>query len=167
MTPVANFPRADHDHHRCLAAILADAERVCRQRNVRLTAQRRRVLEIVAERHEAIGAYDIADRLAADGKRPAPITVYRALDFLIEQGLVHRIASLNAYVACADVHAEHGSQFLICRRCGVIGEMTSLAVQQAIVGAASDVGFAVVAPVVEIAGLCVDCRHEADDDAGS
>lgn len=167
MQPSTDFPRADHDHHRCLSAILADAERLCHARKVRLTAQRRRVLEIVAERHGAIGAYEIIDRLADDGRRPAPITVYRALDFLIGQGFVHRLASLNAYVACCNASAEHGAQFLICRRCGTIGEMTSTGVHQAIVGAASDLGFAVAAPIVEIAGLCVDCRDEARHEAAS
>lgn len=152
------FPCADHDHDHCVAAILAGAERVCDERNVRLTAQRRRVLEIVAEQHGAIGAYEIIDRLAGDGKRPAPVTVYRALEFLIEQGLVHRLASLNAYIACRHVDTEHGAQFLICKRCGTIGEIANRAVDRAIVGAASDVGFAVAARVVEVAGLCADCR---------
>ena len=158
MTIAGAFPYADHDHHHCVAAILASAEQVCDERNVRLTPQRRRVLEIVAERHGAIGAYEIIDRLAGDGKRPAPVTVYRALEFLIEQGLVHRLASLNAYIACRHADAEHGAQFLICKRCGTIGEIANVAVERAIACAASDVGFAVAARVVEVAGFCADCR---------
>jgi len=155
----ATFPEADHDHDRCVADVLADAERACRARQARLTARRRRVLAIVAESHTAIGAYDIIDRLAADGKRPSPITVYRALDFLMDQGLVHRLASLNAYVACHRASADHGAQFLICRRCGTIGEITDPQVERAIAGAAADVGFAVAAPLVEVAGLCANCRE--------
>ena len=163
--PSVTFPSADHDHDDCVAAILAHAEQLCGERKARLTAQRRRVLEIVAQSHGAIGAYEIIDRLAEAGKRPAPITVYRAIDFLMQQGLVHRLASLNAYIACSHAEAEHGAQFLICRRCGTIGELTDRAVSQAIAGAASDLGFAVSLPVVEVAGLCIHCRHEAHDDA--
>lgn len=164
MQTAATFPHAGHDHRRCLAAILAGAERLCADRKVRLTAQRRRVLEIVAASHAAIGAYEIIDRLADDGKRPAPITVYRALDFLIDQGLVHRLVSLNAYVACADAGADHGAQFLICRRCGTVGEMTSPSIARAIAEVTLDAGFRVSAPVVEVTGLCGRCQHRSGDD---
>lgn len=164
MKHVSTFPQSDHDHGYCVAAILADAEEVCRLNGVRLTPQRRQVLKIVAENHAAVGAYEVMDRLAGDGKRPAPITVYRALDFLMEQGLVHRLASLNAYVACPHPGARHGAQFLICKRCGTIGELTDESVDRAIAGAASDVGFSVSAPVVEVAGLCINCRHGAQHD---
>jgi Fur family zinc uptake transcriptional regulator len=156
--PVVTFPASDHQHDRCVAAILADAERLCARRHVRLTEQRRRVLEIVASSHAAIGAYEIMDRLATGGRRPAPITVYRALDFLIDQGFVHRLVSLNAYIACLHASARHGAQFLICRDCGTIGEMTSPDVDRAIVQAASSAGFAVAAPVVEVSGVCVHCH---------
>jgi len=161
VTSRAIFPTSSHDHESCRAAILADAERLCRRRRVRLTDRRRRVLAAVAESHAAIGAYDILERLAEAGKRPAPITVYRALDFLIEQGLVHRLASLNAYVACARAGPGHGAQFLICRRCGAIGEMTDAAVARAIGRAAGTQGFRVSAPLVEVAGLCRHCHDRA------
>jgi Fur family zinc uptake transcriptional regulator len=164
---MAVFPPNDHDHRTCAATILTDAERLCRDRKVRLTAQRRRVLEIVAASHLAVGAYEILERLAEGGRRPAPIMVYRALDFLIEQGLVHRLTSLNAFVACACSRAAHGAQFLICRGCGTIGEMTSAAVDRAIADAASSADFDVGSTVVEVAGLCSACRHAAADAARS
>ena len=117
MKIAAPFPDAGHDHDRCQAEILDDAEDLCDRRGVRLTAQRRRVLAIVAERHGAVGAYEILERLAEDeGRRPAPVTVYRALDFLIDQGLVHRVASLNAYVACPHASAEHATASLAALR---------------------------------------------------
>ncbi len=165
MKHVSTFPQSDHDHDHCVVAILAHAEDVCRRKKVRLTPQRRQVLEIVAESHAAVGAYEIMDRLTTDGKRPAPITVYRALDFLITQGLVHRLASLNAFIACPRAGSRHGAQFLICKRCGNIGELNDHSVDRAIAGAASDVGFSVSAPVVEVAGLCMNCRHDAKPDA--
>ncbi len=159
------FPVPGHDHGRCLSAILYDAEATCRQGGLRLTTIRRRVLEIVAASHAAIGAYDIIERLAEGGRPPAPMTVYRALDFLIRHRLVHRLASLNAYVACRCPTAEHGVQFLICRQCGTIGEISDARVDRAIGEAASASGFAVVAPVVELAGLCRGCRDAPDADA--
>lgn len=167
MTDPPLFPAANHDHRLCAHAILAHAEGVCRARAVRLTAQRRRVLEIVAGSHTAIGAYAIMDRLKDDGRRPAPIAVYRALDFLIANGLVHRIASRNAYVACTHLGVPHGSQFLICRRCGSVGEMTSEAVWQALIGAAAEAGFSAVAPVVEVEGECAACHAAADATASA
>lgn len=164
MPAVATFPAIDHDHRGCVAAILADAERLCAERQARLTRQRRRVLEIVAAGHAAVGAYEVMDRLADDGRRPSPITVYRALDWLIAQGLVHRLASLNAYVACSRSRAEHGAQFLICRACGTVGELSSDPVAQAIAAAASSAGFAVGQPVVEVIGLCARCHASASND---
>ena len=97
--PQPVFHAPGHDHQRCTADALAHAERFCAERSQRLTPIRRRVLEVLLENHNPLGAYEIMDRAAASGTRPAPITVYRALDFLRENGLVHRIESRNAFVA--------------------------------------------------------------------
>jgi Fur family zinc uptake transcriptional regulator len=164
-TSVANafsaFPAAGHDHRRCVSAVLAEAEQLCQARNQRLTSGRRRVLEIIAGQHSAIGAYEIIDRLCEAGRRPAPITVYRALDFLIKLGLVHRVASINAYVVCPDPVAQHGAQFLICGQCGTIGELRSDEVSRTLVRAAQEAGFAVSTPFVEARGLCRNCDQSA------
>src|SRR6202158_2631430 len=100
----AIFPAPDHDHARCTADTIGHAEALCAERGQRLTPMRRQVLEVLATSHNPLGAYEIMDRLAGTGPRPAPITVYRALDFLMENGLVHRIESRNAYLACAHDH---------------------------------------------------------------
>jgi Fur family zinc uptake transcriptional regulator len=99
------FHAPDHDHARCEADAIAEAEAVCTTRGVRLTPQRRQVLALLASGHRPLGAYEIMDRLAEQGPRPAPISVYRALDFLMENGLVHRLASRNAFLACVQYHA--------------------------------------------------------------
>lgn len=161
------FPAPDHDHRSCLASVLGTAEYVCAERQVRLTAQRRRVLEIIAASHAAIGAYEIMDRLGEQQRRPAPISVYRALDFLIAQRLVHRIASRNAYIACTAPRATHGAQFLICERCGAIGEVCNGAVEDAIAAAAHAAGFAKATSLVEVAGLCAFCSREVPSHAAS
>src|SRR5262245_37332204 len=99
----AIFPPPDHDHGRCAAEAIAHPEALCAARAQRLTPTRRQVLEALLTSHKPLGAYEIIDR-AAPGARPAPITVYRALDFLIENGLVHRLESLNAFIACVNKH---------------------------------------------------------------
>ena len=120
-------------------------------------------MEIIAGGHAAIGAYDILARLGGRGRPPAPISVYRALDFLVEQGLVHRVESLNAYVACARAGGGHRAQFLVCQRCRTVAELELPAIDEAIAAGAEAVGFAVVRPVVEIGGLCRCCSQVGGD----
>ncbi len=157
--PQPVFLAPDHDHGRCTADALAHAEALCAQRAQRLTPIRRRVLEVLLEHHKPLGAYEIIDRAAANGTRPAPITVYRVLDFLREHGLVHRIESRNAFVACVNNHASGDLVvFLICERCGEVGEAASAAVASELKGAARAAGFAPKTPVIEISGICSHCR---------
>jgi Fur family transcriptional regulator, zinc uptake regulator len=151
----AVFPAPDHDHDRC------HAEALCAARGQRLTPLRRQVLETLAESHKALGAYEIMERMAGQGPRPAPITVYRALDFLLENGLVHRIESRNAFLACIGDHHAAGSGttvFLICERCGAVGEASSAAVAETLQTAARAVGFTPKARVIEVTGICAHCR---------
>ena len=160
--PDAVFPAPDHDHDRCSADALAHAESLCRVRAQRLTPIRRGVLEALLSSHKPLGAYDIIERTAPRGTRPAPITVYRALDFLMENGLVHRIESRNAFVACVGAHGDGDIVvFLICDRCGEVGEAPSKAVGETIRGAARSAGFAPKSPVIEISGICAHCRGRA------
>src|SRR6478736_321088 len=120
--PQSVFPAPDHDHGRCASAAIAHAEMLCAARAQRLTPMRRHVLEALLGSHRPLGAYEIIERLARHG-RPAPITVYRALDFLRDNGLVHRIESRNAFVACVHNHLSGDLVvFLICERCGAVGE---------------------------------------------
>jgi Fur family zinc uptake transcriptional regulator len=155
----AVFPSPHHDHQRCASAAIAHAETLCAARAQRLTPIRRRVLEALLASHQPLGAYELIDRLAVRGDRPAPITIYRALDFLREQGLVHRIESRNAFIAC--VHDHDGGDpvvFLICERCGAVGEAASAAVADTIKTASRAAGFTPKTPVIEISGTCAHCR---------
>ena len=155
----ANFPSPDHDHARCSAEVLSRAEALCRERKQRLTPMRRQVLNALAASHKPIGAYEIMELVALDGTRPAPITVYRALDFLIEQGLVHRIESRNAYLACVRRHASGTVvAFLICEHCGAVGEAPAGAIIQTVSAAAKSMGFTPKMSVIEITGRCAHCR---------
>src|ERR1700704_5518803 len=136
------FPAPDHDHGRCAADALHHAERVCEKRAQKFTPIRRQVLQALLSSHRPLGAYEVIDELAKAMPRPAPITVYRALDFLMENGLVHRIESRNAYLACAHDHEQTAMvAFLICDRCGSGGENPARPVAQSVNGAARASGF--------------------------
>lgn len=155
----AAFPTPGHDHDRCANDAIAHAEAICAARKERLTPIRRRVLEALLASHQPLGAYELIDRLAARAARPAPITIYRALDFLREQGLVHRIESRNAFIACVHNHASSDPVvFLICEQCGAVGEAASAAVADTIKTASRAAGFMPKAPVIEISGICAHCR---------
>jgi Fur family zinc uptake transcriptional regulator len=157
MSP-AIFPAPDHDHERCTSAAIAHAEAQCTARAQRLTPMRRQVLEALLTSHRPLGAYEIIDRLQQKN-RPAPITVYRALEFLRENGLVHRIESRNAFVAC--VHNHGGGDlviFLICERCGAVGEVPAAAAAEALKASSRAVGFSPNSPLIEVPGICAHCR---------
>jgi Fur family transcriptional regulator, zinc uptake regulator len=142
-----------------LRSTLAHAEDLCRREGAKLTPGRRRVLEILAEEGGPLGAYDLIEKIAAaTGKHPAPISVYRALDFLLENGLVHRLASRNAFLACGHGHKhEEPVVFLICETCGAVTEATSKALHREIAGLGLESGFAPQSQVLEITGLCRAC----------
>lgn len=152
------FPHPDHDHTSCVADALKRAEEVCAYRGARLTSLRKDVLEQVWNSHNPIGAYDILSRIQRKGKTPAPIIVYRSLDFLIKQGLIHRLATLNAYIGCGSTDTPHDAQFLICNACGVVAELNEPSIGQAIGQGASRSDFFVNTSVVEIRGLCPECH---------
>ena len=182
----ASFAGDRHDHRACVEVALATAARLCLERRARLTPLRRRVLELVWRSHAPVGAYDILGRLSDEPgtaqekgtakdkgtaaeqgtRRPsAPPTVYRALEFLLAQGLIHRIESLNAYVGCVHPDGAHGGQFLICTGCGATAEVHDPRIDAAVARRAEELGFAVARKTIEIAGLCPPCqrRPEAAD----
>jgi len=150
-----------HDHHRCLTAALAQAKSLCTARKARLTPIRESVLHLLWQSHRPLGAYKIIEQLsAASGKRVLPPTVYRALDFLLELGLIHRLATLNAYIGCPFPESVHSDCFLLCRKCGSVAECSADNVNKAILTTAEDAGFLVESQTVEILGLCTPCRDK-------
>ena len=153
------FPAPGHDHERCTADALQHAETVCKGRTQKLTPIRRQVLGALLSSHRPRGAYEVIEELAKSMPRPAPITVYRALDFLMANGLVHRIESRNAFLACAHDHdATSMVAFLICDRCGAVCEVPTAPVAQSLNAAARASGFVPKMSVVEITGTCAHCQ---------
>jgi Fur family zinc uptake transcriptional regulator len=154
--------RHDHDHQHCVSQALARADALCERQGAKLTATRRRVLELVWGSHEPIGAYDILERLSASGRRAAPPTVYRALDFLLVQGLIHRIESRNAFVGCAEPDAPHSGQFLLCTTCGNAQEIVDAGIQDAVRSTTGRVGFRADRVTIEVGGVCARCQAAAE-----
>lgn len=150
---------ADHDHEACQIGGMQVAEQICAARSVQFTPVRRRALEILLESHKAMGAYDVLARLEADGFGSKPPVAYRALGFLVDNGLAHRVERLNAFVACTHPAAPHDPAFMICRTCGHVAETLS---DQSLDAPAQAAGFIIENAVIEAQGLCPECRDVVD-----
>lgn len=156
-TIAAAFAPRHHDHEDCVREALEAAAALCLARGERLTALRRVVLRLVWSSHRPIGAYEILEHLQQSRGRAAPPTVYRALEFLTAQGLVHRIESLNAFVGCSLPGEAHRACFLICSGCRSTAEVDDRALRRAMSQLASRAGFRLLAETVELSGLCPEC----------
>ncbi len=142
--------------------LLAQADRQCQRSGVRFTPIRRRVLELIADTTGGLKAYELLDLLATEHAAARPPTDYRALEFLIDQGLVHRIESLNAYVACPCPDHVHGFQLLICRRCGRVEELHLEEISEQLSQQARALGFRVERQTIELLGHCETCLPPAE-----
>ncbi len=145
--------------------LLSHADAICTGRGARLTDLRRQVLGLILDAEGPTGAYDLLDRLRGSRGKAAPPTVYRALDFLLEQGLIHRVERLSAFVGCVshgDAAHGHAAQFLICRRCGQVTEIDDHALAEALGRAAARAGFTVGKATIEAEGVCVACARHPD-----
>ncbi len=147
-----------HDHHACIQQGVAAAEARCAHEGLQFTPVRRRVLEILLERHRALGAYDILDVLRQEGKGSQPPVAYRALDFLVKNGFAHKIERLNAFVACAHPGESHAPAFLICRKCDKVAEAEADPASGMLGHSAARIGFRIERAVVEAEGLCPACQ---------
>ncbi|HLQ86233.1 MAG TPA: Fur family transcriptional regulator [Salinisphaeraceae bacterium] len=151
------FANCNHNHAACIQAALERAEKHCREQDLRLTAIRRRILELIWTSHRPSKAYDLLQTISQERGGAAPPTVYRALDFLLDAGLVHRIESLNAFIGCAEEHAHGQPKFLICNECARVAEIVAPEVDSAIRRETSRLGFAAIQKTIEISGICNQC----------
>lgn len=159
-----SFPSPDHDHAQCLEAAVSRAKSVCKSKGIKFTHLREQVFRSVAASHKAVGAYDIIEMLAQNGKKIAPISMYRILDALSEIGLIHRLESQNSYFAC---HSRHGADmndcrsqvFLICKTCDTVVEIEAPEIGAAVKNAAISAEFQLHEALLEITGLCKHCSN--------
>ena len=151
-----------HDHSHCVETAIAVAEGHCGTAGLRFTPVRRAALEILLRGHRAMGAYELLDRLHDAGFGAQPPVAYRALDFLVANGFVHKIEQLNAFIACAHPGASHAPAFLICRLCDAVAEAQSAPARGALGEAARATGFRIERTVVEALGICPACAEKAE-----
>lgn len=152
---------AEHDHDACCGDVMARAEGLVEQAGLRLTPVRRRTLEILLESHRALGAYDVLARLAEEGFGTQPPVAYRALEFLVENGMAHRIRRLNAFTACMQPGTDHRPAFFICSTCDSVAEAQGAGVAGAMSAAADAVGFRIERISIEAVGICPACQEAA------
>lgn len=154
------------NHQHCIDDAMTSAHRICRDKKLRLTPIREQVLRLIWQSHRPLGAYDLLDLLSsASDKRIAPPTVYRALDFLLDIGLIHRINSLNAYVGCPAPSTSHPSYFFICTLCHTALECASEVLHQQIRHEGNAMGFAIQQQWLEVLGICDTCQTNTSNEA--
>ena len=144
-------------NYKALSHVLERAEALCHERGVRLTEQRKTVLRLLRVSDKPLSTHELLDRMRGVVKNPAPPTVYRALDFLLEQALVHKLESLHAYVGCTHPDHPHASQFLICDDCGEVAEVEDASLAKSLKAAGKAIGFRTKRPIVEVLGTCAHC----------
>ena len=150
----------NHDHKDCIESAMEKADSICEQNGLRFTKIRRRVLELIWNNHQAIKAYDILAMLQDEDKSAKPPTAYRALDFLLEHGFIHRIESLNAYIGCPNPDHTHNFQLLICKQCGLVKEINKPDLSTSLENYAKEADFSLFSQVIEIQGFCKNCQQE-------
>ena len=143
------------------AAYVKAVEAACVERGLRLTPLRAQVLGLVAAAGKPVKAYDLLDLMKGEVGSTAPPTVYRALDFLLEQGFIHRLASINTFVACHHPQVRHSVPFLICDNCQKAIELEDTRISELLQSQAQDLGFNTRAQTLEVHGLCADCKGKA------
>ena len=146
-----------HNHKGCMQHALQAAEQICTKKGVRLTAIRKRILELICTSHKAIGAYELLDLFKLEDPKAKPVTIYRALDFLMEAGLVHKIESLNAFIGCLQAEKQHKSVILICDNCKNAYEMDATAVYESLFALSESMQFKPHCLTLELHGLCASC----------
>lgn len=157
------------DHAKCTApghhvhdaaSFVREVERACVERRLRLTPIRAEALRLIAYAERPVKAYDLLDRIKSSNAAAAPPTVYRALDFLLANGFVHKLESVNAYVGCHHPRAtRHSAPFLICNRCLRAVELEDERAVGLLHSAAKALGFTAQAQTLEVHGLCAECAE--------
>ncbi len=160
--PASLFHTKKHNHQACIRSALRKAESICSENELRFTHIRKRILELIWSDHEPVLAYGLLKTLRREKENAEPPTVYRALEFLLENQLIHKIESLNSYVGCNSPGTAHPSQFLICSQCNQVAEIDDPDVNRIIFQQGARSGFRVEQQTVEIKGLCPTCQNHDD-----
>ena len=147
-----------HNHQSCINQALNSAEKICKKKSIRLTPIRKRIFELVWSNHKAVGAYELLETLHLENPKAKPVTIYRALDFLLEAGLIHKVESLNAFIGCLKPEIAHNSVLLICNNCHQTDEIEAQAVYENICQIAKQNAFSPQNITFELHGFCQACQ---------
>ncbi|WP_337842297.1 transcriptional repressor [Rheinheimera sp.] len=146
-----------------IESLVSRARHICEVNGARFTSIREKVFRLLADTHGGIGAYELLDQLKQTEPAAKPATIYRALDFLTEQGFIHKIESSNAFLLCHHFEEHHPAQLLICDRCNHVEELHSTPLQQEFQRLASEKGFLIQRQTIEAHGICQSClKKEAN-----
>ena len=148
----------NHNHRDCVIRGVGLLKRYCNDNSIKLSDTRQAVFKILLEQHKAIGAYEILARLQEMGLNAQPPVAYRHLDFLVNNGFAHKIERFNAFIACTDIGAVHDPAFFICKKCRLVSETSSDSSITALHHKASAADFEIEESIVEVLGMCPDCR---------
>lgn len=147
-----------HNHNKCQNEAFKKAEAIADKKGLKLTDLRKKVFDIIWQNHKAIKAYDIIEQLGKlERTQIKPPIVYRTLDFLVENGLVHRIDSINAFVGCTHADQDHECHFLICENCNDVTEICDEELDKKLNKTAKNAKFTVARKNIEILGVCKEC----------
>ena len=146
-----------HSHKQCINSALNRADQICRESGVRLTPIRKKVLKLIWQSHKPIKAYDLLAQLSTGDHIEKPPTVYRALDFLLDNHLIHKIESTNGYIGCEFKHELHDSKFLVCDKCNEVKELHEPTLNKALIETSRKQGFIPNQTNIEIHGTCARC----------
>ena len=161
----ARLVHQPHDHVRSMNAAISRAHEICAKSNARLTATREAILKLLWQSHQPLGAYQLQQQLSKVTDKPvAPPTIYRAIEFLIDLGLVHRIPSLNAFIGCPFPNSNHSNIFLICQECKTVAEMADNRVNSLLESLCDMVNFKHENQIIEIFGCCPNCKSGVNDE---
>lgn len=142
----------------CNCRSLEAVEQQCKQRGIRFTSIRKRILQLIWDSDCAVKAYDLLDEVKPYFNNAKPVTVYRALEFLLEQGMIHKVKSINAFIACKQPHCNDKQILLICTQCHEIEEMTGRNLMANISSELKQSGFINQINSIEVQGLCSNCE---------
>jgi len=161
MIPMTKIDKSPYDHvvdHDCACkSALQSAENHCKKQGVRLTAIRKQILQLMYQSHHAVKAYDLLEEIKSDFKNAKPVTIYRALDFLLKEGFIHKVESLNAFIACNQGHCNYECVLLICTQCHEVEEQTGSNMSKTVTTELQKSSFISQIKIIEIQGICVNC----------
>jgi Fur family zinc uptake transcriptional regulator len=157
MSTTASVP--SHNHQHCINRALDSAQKICQEKAIRLTPIRQRIFELIWSSHKAVGAYDLLKTLQHEDPNAKPVTIYRALDFLLAAGLIHKVASLNAFIGCSNPETKHNSVLLICDCCQDAKEVEAQAIYEAIWEISKKNTFQPQQLTLELHGVCEECQQ--------